>query len=52
MIDGTHALSVAQQCKILPLSHSTADYWPHETEKGDLALMRIIDGCACPLIES
>jgi putative transposase len=43
MIDRTHDLPVARQCRILKLSRSTAYYAPRPTSLADLALMRRID---------
>jgi putative transposase len=43
MIDRTHDLPVARQCRILSLARSTAYYRAQETSEGDLALMRRID---------
>jgi len=43
MIDRTHQLPVARQCRILSLSRSTAYYRPQETSEAGLALMRRID---------
>jgi putative transposase len=43
MIDRTHDLPVARQCRILELARSTAYYVPRPTSLADLALMRRID---------
>lgn len=43
MIDRTHDLPVARQCRILNLARSTAYYAPQPTPPEDLALMRRID---------
>jgi putative transposase len=43
MIDRTHDLPVARQCRILELARSTAYYAPRPTSLADLALMRRID---------
>jgi len=43
MIDRTHDLPVARQCRILELARSTAYYTPQPTSSEDLALMRRID---------
>ncbi len=43
MIDRTHDLPVARQCRILSLARSSAYYRPQEASEGDLALMRRID---------
>jgi putative transposase len=43
MIDRTHDLPVARQCRILELARSTAYYLPQPTSADDLALMRRID---------
>jgi putative transposase len=43
MIDRTHDLPVARQCRILSLARSTAYYRPQEASEADLALMRRID---------
>jgi|GEM_PF-1721201 hypothetical protein len=40
MIDRTHPLPVAWQCRILELARSTAYYTPQPTSPEDLALMR------------
>jgi putative transposase len=43
MIDRTHDLPVARQCRILELARSTAYYAPRPISPEDLALMRRID---------
>lgn len=43
MIDRTHELPVARQCRILSLARSTAYYRAQEYSEADLALMRRID---------
>ena len=43
MIDRTHELPVARQCRILELARSTAYYVPRPVSPADLALMRRID---------
>jgi len=43
MIDRTHDLPVAQQCRILRLARSTAYYTPRPVSETDLALMRRLD---------
>ena len=43
MIDRTHDLPLARQCRILELARSTAYYTPQPTSAEDLALMRRID---------
>ena len=43
MIDRTHELPLAQQCKILELSRSSAYYQPAPVSPEELALMRRID---------
>lgn len=43
MIDRSHKLPIARQCKILSLSRSTAYYRPQEASETDLKLMRRID---------
>ena len=43
MIDRTHDLLVARQCKILSLARSTAYYRSQEIQAEDLALMYRID---------
>jgi putative transposase len=43
MIDRTHTLPVAQQCRLLSLARSTAYYRPQETSEADWALMRRLD---------
>ena len=43
MIDRTHELPVAKQCRLLQLARSTAYYQPQPESPEDLALMRRID---------
>ena len=43
MIDRTHKLSVARQCRALELARATAYYRPKPVSDADLALMRRID---------
>ena len=43
MIDRTHDLPLARQCRILELARSTAYYTPQPSSAEDLALMRRID---------
>jgi putative transposase len=43
MIDRTHDLPLAQQCRILGLARSTAYYTAREVSAADLALMRRLD---------
>ena len=48
MIDRTHPLPLAQQCRILGAARSSAYYTPRPVSSQDLALMRRIDELHLP----